>query len=68
MYFDQSNTLGVQKIEQEIAEIKNELLDSVPIYPGSFCKQHNVCQKTDTAARVQFPLPSWPPLQSVGRL
>jgi hypothetical protein len=26
MYFDQSNTLGVQKIEQEIAEIKNELL------------------------------------------
>ena len=40
-----SNTLRIQKIEQEIEGIKKELLELGQLHPGSISKQYNVCGK-----------------------
>ena len=45
MVSDMTTTKRIQDLEQQIAEIKNDLLGLGPLHPGSLSRQYNVCGK-----------------------
>jgi hypothetical protein len=45
MVSDMSTQIRIQRIEQQIAQIKEELMSLGPLHPGSLSQQYNVCGK-----------------------
>ena len=45
MVSDMSTPIRIQRIEQQIAQIKEELMSLGPLHPGSLSQQYNVCGK-----------------------